>query len=263
MHESFDKDDPTHFTRKWFAWANTLFGELVLKVRAERPHLLKGGCRPSGLRGLVQAGQVHLERRAATGSAVDADAPAVAFDDAVHGGEAQAQARAFGLRREEGLEDALPRLLVHADPLSDRPPSRSARAAPGVGAAGDLDVARLDGQGPPRGMASRALRARFTSCSISVTSARRAPAPGPRGSPPEVLADHPLQHAVELRHHRVEVRRQGSVGQPAAEGEQPAVQRGGALGRVKSRGEPGEGRVIGAEQRRASSIWPVRRRGGC
>jgi hypothetical protein len=41
MHEAFDQDDPARFTRKWFAWANTLFGELVLKVRAERPHLLK------------------------------------------------------------------------------------------------------------------------------------------------------------------------------------------------------------------------------
>jgi meiotically up-regulated gene 157 (Mug157) protein len=26
MHESFDPDDPSKFTRKWFAWANTLFG---------------------------------------------------------------------------------------------------------------------------------------------------------------------------------------------------------------------------------------------
>ena len=41
MHESFDKDDPARFTRKWFAWANTLFGELVLKVRDERPELLR------------------------------------------------------------------------------------------------------------------------------------------------------------------------------------------------------------------------------
>lgn len=32
MHESFNKDDPAKFTRKWFAWANTLFGELVLKT---------------------------------------------------------------------------------------------------------------------------------------------------------------------------------------------------------------------------------------
>lgn len=40
MHESFNQDDPTKFTRKWFAWANTLFGEFVLKVAAERPHLL-------------------------------------------------------------------------------------------------------------------------------------------------------------------------------------------------------------------------------
>ena len=40
MHESFHKDDATKFTRKWFAWANTLFGEFVWKVYKERPHLL-------------------------------------------------------------------------------------------------------------------------------------------------------------------------------------------------------------------------------
>jgi hypothetical protein len=32
MHESFHKDDPTNFTRKWFAWQNTLFGELIIKL---------------------------------------------------------------------------------------------------------------------------------------------------------------------------------------------------------------------------------------
>lgn len=32
MHESFHKDDPTNFTRSWFAWANTLFGELIIKL---------------------------------------------------------------------------------------------------------------------------------------------------------------------------------------------------------------------------------------
>lgn len=41
MHESFDQDDPATFTRKWFAWANTLFGELVIKIHDERPHILK------------------------------------------------------------------------------------------------------------------------------------------------------------------------------------------------------------------------------
>ena len=40
MHESFHKDDPARFTRPWFAWANTMFGELVLKLHAERPGLL-------------------------------------------------------------------------------------------------------------------------------------------------------------------------------------------------------------------------------
>jgi len=40
MHESFDKDDDTDFTRKWFAWANSLFAELILKLYVEKPELL-------------------------------------------------------------------------------------------------------------------------------------------------------------------------------------------------------------------------------
>lgn len=40
MHESFHKDDPTDFTRSWFAWANTLFGELLWKTYNENPELL-------------------------------------------------------------------------------------------------------------------------------------------------------------------------------------------------------------------------------
>jgi len=40
MHESFEKDDPQKFTRKWFAWANTIFGEFVLKVYHQRRTLL-------------------------------------------------------------------------------------------------------------------------------------------------------------------------------------------------------------------------------
>lgn len=32
MHESFHKDNPENFTREWFAWQNTLFGELIIKL---------------------------------------------------------------------------------------------------------------------------------------------------------------------------------------------------------------------------------------
>ncbi|MDR1102707.1 MAG: glycoside hydrolase family 125 protein [Tannerella sp.] len=32
IHESFHRDDAAKFTREWFAWQNTLFGELILKL---------------------------------------------------------------------------------------------------------------------------------------------------------------------------------------------------------------------------------------
>ncbi len=40
MHEGFHKDDATDFTREWFAWTNTLFGELLWKTYNEKPELL-------------------------------------------------------------------------------------------------------------------------------------------------------------------------------------------------------------------------------
>ncbi|HUE20098.1 MAG TPA: glycoside hydrolase family 125 protein [Bryobacteraceae bacterium] len=40
MHESFFRNDPTRYTRKWFAWANTLFGELILHILDAHPSLL-------------------------------------------------------------------------------------------------------------------------------------------------------------------------------------------------------------------------------
>jgi hypothetical protein len=41
MHEGVHQDNPAVFTRSWFAWANTLFGELVLDVAARFPALLR------------------------------------------------------------------------------------------------------------------------------------------------------------------------------------------------------------------------------
>lgn len=40
MHESFHKDDPKNFTRKWFAWGNTIFGELIMKIYYRNQSLL-------------------------------------------------------------------------------------------------------------------------------------------------------------------------------------------------------------------------------
>ncbi|HEY1578711.1 MAG TPA: glycoside hydrolase family 125 protein [Terracidiphilus sp.] len=41
MHESFNKNDPSKFTREWFAWANTLFGELIVTLDKTNPKLLE------------------------------------------------------------------------------------------------------------------------------------------------------------------------------------------------------------------------------
>ena len=41
MHESFHKDDPAKFTRSWFAWSNTLFGELLWKTYHTMPEILQ------------------------------------------------------------------------------------------------------------------------------------------------------------------------------------------------------------------------------
>jgi len=40
MHEAFGMDDPSKFSRSWFAWANTIFGEFLWKTYREKPHLL-------------------------------------------------------------------------------------------------------------------------------------------------------------------------------------------------------------------------------
>lgn len=40
MHEGFNKDNPEDYSRDWFAWANTLFGELILKIYNENRSLL-------------------------------------------------------------------------------------------------------------------------------------------------------------------------------------------------------------------------------
>jgi uncharacterized protein len=40
MHESYNKDNPNDYTRSWFAWANSLFGEFVVNTLERFPHVL-------------------------------------------------------------------------------------------------------------------------------------------------------------------------------------------------------------------------------
>ena len=43
MHESISRSDPRKYTRAWFAWANSLFGELILMLYARHRNLLASG----------------------------------------------------------------------------------------------------------------------------------------------------------------------------------------------------------------------------
>jgi meiotically up-regulated gene 157 (Mug157) protein len=45
MHESFYKDDARRYTRSWFAWQNSLFGELILKLIADGKTDLLNSCK--------------------------------------------------------------------------------------------------------------------------------------------------------------------------------------------------------------------------
>lgn len=40
MHESFNVNDVTDFTRPWFAWVNSLFGSFIMKLAVEKPYLI-------------------------------------------------------------------------------------------------------------------------------------------------------------------------------------------------------------------------------
>ena len=45
IHESFDVKDSMHYSRPWFAWQNTLFGELILKLVNEGKTDLLNSCK--------------------------------------------------------------------------------------------------------------------------------------------------------------------------------------------------------------------------
>lgn len=48
MHEAFEAGNPVNFTRPWFAWANALFGEMIIDLAARMPRVLAAPGRVNG-----------------------------------------------------------------------------------------------------------------------------------------------------------------------------------------------------------------------
>jgi meiotically up-regulated gene 157 (Mug157) protein len=42
VHESINVNNIVEYTRPWFAWANSVFAQTVLKIAAERPAIVFG-----------------------------------------------------------------------------------------------------------------------------------------------------------------------------------------------------------------------------
>ncbi|KAJ7616584.1 Six-hairpin glycosidase-like protein [Roridomyces roridus] len=54
MHESVNTHDGSDYTRPWFAWANSYFGEAILQLAANKPHLLFTDAKPFSIADLLQ-----------------------------------------------------------------------------------------------------------------------------------------------------------------------------------------------------------------
>lgn len=47
VHESINVNNIKDYTRPWFAWANSVFAQTILKIAVEKPHLIFGeGAKP-------------------------------------------------------------------------------------------------------------------------------------------------------------------------------------------------------------------------
>ncbi|KAJ7021095.1 Six-hairpin glycosidase-like protein [Mycena alexandri] len=54
MHESVNTHDITDYTRPWFAWANSYFGEAILQLAETKPHLLFADGKPFNITAVLE-----------------------------------------------------------------------------------------------------------------------------------------------------------------------------------------------------------------
>ncbi len=137
---------------------------------------------------------------------------AALLHDAVGGGEAEAGAFPLTLRGEEGLEHPRQRRLVHAVPsVADRDhhvrPGSHQLALPGVTAAFQVDVGRLDHQAAAARHRVPRVHRQIDDHLLDLPGIGfDALQVGPQHRHQlDILPDQPLEHAADVAHHVVEV----------------------------------------------------------
>ena len=205
--------------------------------------------RPLQIRLRFHPRQVHGERGALSRRALDGDVAAALLHDAVDGREPQARAASGFLRREEGLEDLGPGLLVHARP---RVHDRERDVGAGLDAFSSLaklHVGGLDRDLPALGHRVPCIHDQVHEDLLDLSGVRLDPPqifPAPERQL-DVGADETPQHALDAVDHHVQVEHLGLEHLAAAEGEELARERGRAQGRLLHLADLAQQLVLGSQ----------------
>ena len=226
-----------------------LAADRLLVLDDEHP-AAPGACSPGSAGGsgertcLAAAGQEDGDAGAPPGRGLDVDRAARVGDDAVHGRQPQARALAGVLGGEEGLEGAVAHLLGMPGPVVDHGDAHAVGHAghgDGQRAAVGHRVARVDGEVDQHLLELRAIGEHGQQAGADGDAQR------------DALAQRAVEQALEVAQQAADVEHLGLDHLAAAEHEQLARERRGAIGRAPDLLDVVADRVVGGQLARGEA----------